>query len=70
MLSSDIMNIRTRIGGDCGDPHSYRIGHRDARHDATELVLKYERYVELLEDALYGEGKVLNVASWRKECGL
>lgn len=66
MLSSDIMNIQTRISGEVGDPHSYRIGHRDARHDAAELVLKYERYIDILEEYVPEEC----MYEFREECGI
>lgn len=66
MLSSDIMNLQTRINGEVGDPHSYRLGHRDARHDASELVLKYERYIEELEGYI-GSGVTI---VFKRKCGL
>ena len=40
---------------DCKDmfsAHSYKIGHRDARHAAAELSLKAEARIEELEDML------------------
>ncbi len=36
-LHDAIMNLRADVPGDC-DEKSYRIGHRDARHAAAELV--------------------------------
>ena len=45
---------------------SYKLGHRDARHAAATLALKYERYIEMLEDYLDED----STDEWRKECGL
>lgn len=49
----EVMNIKTKIGGDCGDPHSYRLGHRDARHEAAAIVVGYDSRVKELESALH-----------------
>lgn len=66
-LHNQIMNIKTQIGPDCGNPFDYKLGHRDARHDAAELSLKYERYIEKLE-AVYENWPI--IAKLRKEFGL
>jgi len=39
---------------------SYKVGHRDARHAAAEIALKYER---ALEDALFEFGQLAEGAS-------
>lgn len=36
---------------------AYRVGHRDARHDAAELAMKYDALFEELEDH-FGKGIV------------
>ena len=63
-LHNEIMNIpvpKSVIHNlehpDCKDmfsAHSYKIGHRDARHAAAELSLKAEARIEELEEALKG----------------
>lgn len=53
----------------------YRMGHRDARHAAAELSLKYEVYIEKLEE-LAAElqdsliSGTVDLVGIRKECGL
>ena len=49
----EVMNIKTRISADCGDPHSYRLGHRDARHEAADILVGYDSRVKELESALH-----------------
>jgi hypothetical protein len=61
-LHNEIMNIpvpKSVIHNlehpDCKDmfsAHSYKFGHRDARHAAAELSLKAEARIEELENAL------------------
>lgn len=55
-LHSEIMNIPVPNDFDYADfsdkVHAYKSGHRDARHVAAELSLKYERLIEKLFDAL------------------
>lgn len=57
-LHNEIMNIPTGMrqemaAVDTGNPILvYRMGHRDARHAAAELSLKYEALIERLLDAL------------------
>lgn len=68
-LHNDIMNIPVPHSvthnlehPDCKDmfsAHSYKIGHRDARHAGAELSLKAEARIEELEEAL----KELYIAS-------
>lgn len=51
-LHNEIMNIPARpIAADKYDHKlmAYKCGHRDARHDAAELSLKLQEYVEHLE---------------------
>lgn len=77
-LHNEIMNIQenseNRISS-YESPQAYKIGHRDARHAAAELSLKYEAYIEKLEE-LAGElqdsliSGVVDLANIRKECGL
>jgi hypothetical protein len=58
-LHNEIMNIQVKATdgqryqemGSEGE-HCYKIGHRDARHAAAELSLKYEALIEDLSDAL------------------
>lgn len=58
-LHNEIMNLqikqsdgqRNRDMGDSGEL-CYKIGHRDARHAAAELSLKYEGFMYALIDAL------------------
>lgn len=54
-LHNDIMNIQVgTIIYDLFDhkAHAYKCGHRDARHAAAEMSLKYEALIERLFDAL------------------
>lgn len=54
-LHNEIMNIQVNnntINSEVGSPKDYKLGHRDARHAAAELSLKYERLIEKLFDAL------------------
>lgn len=60
-LHNEIMNIPANIildgpegvGNVSQNPYiAYKEGHRDARHDAAELSLKYEAYIERLESEL------------------
>lgn len=81
-LHNEIMNIQIKATdggrnsemGDHGEK-CYKLGHRDARHAAAELSLKYERYIEKLE-GLAGElqdsviSGIVDLAGIRKECGL
>lgn len=50
-LHNAIMNINMLPIGNAGFGRTldYKIGHRDARHAAAELSLKYEAYIEDLE---------------------
>jgi hypothetical protein len=54
------------------DPRSYRLGHRDARHSAAQLSLKYTTYIEALEDiarsVLCDSEEVFQ--ELREECGI
>ncbi|WCO82167.1 hypothetical protein vBPpSSYP_185 [Pseudomonas phage vB_PpS_SYP] len=59
-LHSEIMNIPARsIAADEYDHKlmAYKCGHRDARHDAAELSLKYDQLIEMIEDH-YGSGMI------------
>lgn len=54
-LSTEIQNLPTNLM----DPYMhqtservYKIGHRDARHQAVEVALKYEGLIKKLFDAL------------------
>lgn len=57
-LHNEIMNIPTSwlqeiAAADTSNPVLvYRMGHRDARHAAAELSLKYENLIERLLEAL------------------
>ena len=54
-LHSEIMNLPARpIAADEYDHKlmAYKCGHRDARHDAAELSVKYEMYIEAVENLL------------------
>lgn len=75
-LHNEIMNIQCdpdptlSVRADVG----YKMGHRDARHAAARLSLKYERYIDELEQLVETHGRE---ASWqvdleelKKECGL
>lgn len=67
-LHSEIMNIPVPHSvthnlehPDCKDmfsAHSYKIGHRDARHAAAELSLKAEARIEELETELQKSDKI------------
>lgn len=58
-LFGDIMNIQINNDSksiarealtDSGGVHiAYKIGHRDARHDAAELAMTYDNLVDVLE---------------------
>ena len=48
---NEIMNLPTKHDHR-NDAIAYKEGHRDARHAAAELSLKYEGYIELLESEL------------------
>lgn len=69
-LHRDLMNLQCdpdptlSVRADVG----YKMGHRDARHAAAELSLKYERYIELLENHLEDVDDLL--FDLRKEAGL
>ena len=79
-LHNEIMNIPAVVekgetaSGQLGEL-AYKMGHRDARHAAAELSLKYERYIEELEE-LAAElqdsliSGTVDLAGIRKECGL
>lgn len=54
---------------------AYKTGHRDARHTAAELSLKYEQYIEKLEllamefnDELVSG--IIDLVKIKKECGI
>lgn len=64
-LHNEIMNLPCKHS-DREHSIAYKTGHRDARHAAAELSLKYERYIGILEDYLDEE----SLDEWRKECGL
>lgn len=49
---------------------AYRVGHRDARHAAAELSLKYEALIEKLFDALEARNADDYVELIRKEYSL
>lgn len=55
-LHNEIMNLNIKSGFDYSEFESkviaYKYGHRDARHQAAELSLKYESLIEKLFDAL------------------
>nr|DAH57245.1 MAG TPA: hypothetical protein [Caudoviricetes sp.] len=48
-LHAEIMNIPARVGT-YNDEYCYKLGHRDARHDAAELALKAQARIEELEE--------------------
>ena len=72
-LHNEIMNIQIKATdggrnsemGDHGEK-CYKIGHRDARHAAAELSLKYEHLIEELSDH-FGKGIV---DMFKRKCGL
>lgn len=78
-LHDEIMNIQADkleeyYFGSEGEA-AYKKGHRDARHAAAELSLKYEAYIEKLEelanefaDNLVAGG--VDLEAIKKECGL
>lgn len=76
-LHNEIMNIQIKATdggrnsemGDHGEK-CYKIGHRDARHAAAELSLKYEALIERLLDALESRHADDYVESIRKEYSL
>lgn len=55
-LHGDIMNLQARMPADMKNNESqalaYKMGHRDARHDAAELSLGYESKIESLEEEI------------------
>lgn len=76
-LHNEIMNIQSDtnevLTSQYGRDHShtsYKIGHRDARHAAAELSLKYETLIERLLDALEQRNADDYVDSIRKEYSL
>ncbi len=44
----------------------YKLGHRDARHAAAEMSLKYEKLIDIMSDYVDDE----SFAEWKRECGL
>ena len=50
-LHNEIMNLQIKQYDEMTSPStlSYKLGHRDARHSAAELSLKYQSYIEDLE---------------------
>uniref|UniRef100_A0AAU6VZ80 Uncharacterized protein n=2 Tax=unclassified bacterial viruses TaxID=12333 RepID=A0AAU6VZ80_9VIRU len=86
-LHNEIMNIPTKtetLTTEVGCPRDYKLGHRDARHVAAELALKYDGYIERLEDhikalvdaielaelgKILGNGEAL-IGATRREAGL
>ena len=69
-LHNEIMNIpvqysRSEFGKEVHYLH-YSEGHRDARHSAAELSLKYDRLIEELGDR-FGKG---TVDLFKRKCGL
>lgn len=78
-LHNEIMNIPKNEDTWYGEgthtmDHIYALGHRDARHAAAEVSLKYERYIRLLEENLGDFDCTLDTANLiselRKEVGL
>lgn len=79
-LHGEIMNISTPrdwhqvkdFSAYCDDIYSYKLGHRDARHAAAELSLKYLSYIEELENiarsVLSDSEEVFQQI--REECGI
>lgn len=69
-LHNEIMNIPTdKLDWDVSvkESRSYKEGHRDARHAAAELSLKYDLYIDMLED-LIQDSSIFS--KFKKECGL
>ena len=64
-LHNQIMNIQTRIGT-YNDEFCYKLGHRDARHAAAELAMKYDALIDDLEHH-YGKGAI---AIFKRQNGL
>lgn len=57
-LHNQIMNIPIKpIPSGRFDEIPYKIGHRDARHAAAELALKYDELIDDLENH-YGKGVI------------
>lgn len=72
-LHNEIMNIPALVPAEAhegGNVYAYKIGHRDARHSAAELSLKYETLIERLLDALEQRNADDYVDSIRKEYSL
>jgi hypothetical protein len=72
-LHNQIMNLSARpIAADQYDHklHAYKCGHRDARHDAAELSLKYERYREYLEDMFLESVGAMLCGNLTRESGM
>lgn len=68
-LHNEIMNIPTKHDNRDG-AIAYKTGHRDARHAAAELALKYENYIEALEKlgrCVLAEGMINQI---KKDAGL
>lgn len=68
-IQSDTNEVLTQYGRDHSHT-SYKIGHRDARHAAAELSLKYEALIERLLDALEARHADDYVDAIRKEFSL
>lgn len=76
-LHNEIMNIQVKATdgqryqemGSEGE-HCYKIGHRDARHAAAELSLKYESLIERLLCALEARNADDYVDAIREEYSL
>lgn len=68
-LHNQIMNIPT-VPGSYNDEFCYKLGHRDARHAAAELSLKYDALIQDLLDHAENFGAGLYVARIRKEYNL
>lgn len=73
-LHNEIMNIPIPNDFDYADFHSkvyaYKSGHRDARHVAAELSLKYESLIEKLLDFIDVSGNGEYSDDIRKEYGI
>lgn len=72
-LHNEIMNIQALVPAEAheeGKTHAYKVGHRDARHAAAELSLKYEHLIERLLDALERRNADDFVESIREEYNL
>lgn len=67
-LHNEIMNIPCKtLEMPSPATLAYKTGHKDARHAAAEQALKYELYIERLEDMLENP-RILR--ELREECGL